>query len=46
MPSGKVAPTPEGRDMIMNMLVDTGHHLAQGEICRRVKGIKPTDCTF
>jgi uncharacterized damage-inducible protein DinB len=37
---------PDGRAMLINMLVHTAHHRAQCEVYLRVKGIKPPDYTF
>lgn len=46
IPSWKGRTDPDGRAMIMNMLVHTAHHRAQCEVYLRVKGIKPPDYTF
>jgi uncharacterized damage-inducible protein DinB len=46
LPSWKDRPNPDGRAMIMNMLVHTAHHRAQCEVYLRVKGIKPPDYEF
>ncbi|HWC19110.1 MAG TPA: hypothetical protein VG498_19015 [Terriglobales bacterium] len=37
---------PDGRAMMMNMLVHTAHHRAQCEVYLRVKGIKLPDYRF
>ena len=37
---------PDGRAMLINILVHTAHHRAQCEVYLRVKGIKPPDYTF
>jgi len=46
IPSWKGRTDPDGRAMLMNMLVHTAHHRAQCEVYLRVKGIKPPDYTF
>jgi uncharacterized damage-inducible protein DinB len=46
IPSWKGRTDPDGRAMILNMLVHTAHHRAQCEVYLRVKGIKPPDYTF
>ena len=46
IPSWKGRTDPDGRAMIVNMLVHTAHHRAQCEVYMRVKGIKPPDYTF
>ncbi|HEY6305101.1 MAG TPA: DinB family protein [Candidatus Angelobacter sp.] len=46
IPSWKGRTDPDGRAMIVNMLVHTAHHRAQCEVYLRVKGIKPPDYTF
>jgi hypothetical protein len=46
IPSWKNRPEPEGRAMIVNMLVHTAHHRAQCEVYMRTKGIKPPDYSF
>jgi uncharacterized damage-inducible protein DinB len=46
IPSWKERPDPEGRAMLLNMLVHTAHHRAQCEVYLRVKGIKPPDYVF
>lgn len=43
IPSWKGRTDPDGRAMILNMLVHTAHHRAQCEVYMRVKGIKPPD---
>ncbi len=44
--SWKERPQPDGRAMMMNMLVHTAHHRAQCEVYLRIKGIKPPDYQF
>lgn len=39
-------PNPDGRAMIVNMLVHTAHHRAQCEVYMRAKGLKPPDYEF
>jgi len=46
LPSWKGRTDPDGRAMLVNMLVHTAHHRAQCEVYMRVKGIKPPDYTF
>jgi len=46
IPSWRARPDPEGRAMIVNMLVHTAHHRAQCEVYLRIKGIKPPDYVF
>jgi uncharacterized damage-inducible protein DinB len=46
IPSWKSRTDPEGRAMIVNMLVHTAHHRAQCEVYMRTKGIKPPDYSF
>jgi uncharacterized damage-inducible protein DinB len=46
IPSWKGRPDPDGRAMILNMLVHTAHHRAQCEVYMRAKGIRPPDYTF
>lgn len=46
LPTWKARPDPDGRTMMMNMLVHTAHHRAQCEVYLRVKGIKPPDYVF
>jgi len=46
IPSWKGRNDPDGRAMILNMLVHTAHHRAQCEAYRRAKGINPPDYTF
>ena len=46
LPTWKARPDPDGRAMIMNMLVHTADHRAQCEVYLRVKGIKPPDYVF
>jgi uncharacterized damage-inducible protein DinB len=46
LPTWKDRPDPDGRAMILNMLVHTAHHRAQCEVYLRVKGIKPPDYEF
>ncbi len=46
IPSWKGRNDPDGRAMILNMLVHTAHHRAQCEAYMRAKGIKPPDYTF
>jgi uncharacterized damage-inducible protein DinB len=46
IPSWKPRTDPDGRAMILNMLIHTAHHRAQCEVYLRVKGIKPPDYTF
>lgn len=46
LPTWKARPDPDGRAMLMNMLVHTAHHRAQCEVYMRVKGIKPPDYVF
>jgi uncharacterized damage-inducible protein DinB len=46
IPSWKGRSDPEGRAMIVNMLVHTAHHRAQCEVYLRAKGIKPPDYVF
>ncbi len=46
IPTWKARPDPDGRTMLMNMLVHTAHHRAQCEVYMRVKGIKPPDYVF
>jgi len=46
IPSWKGRTDPDGRAMILNMLVHTAHHRAQCEVYLRVKGIKPPDYVF
>jgi hypothetical protein len=46
IPSWHTRPDPEGRAMIVNMLVHTAHHRAQCEVYLRIKGIKPPDYVF
>jgi uncharacterized damage-inducible protein DinB len=46
IPSWHARPDPEGRAMIVNMLVHTAHHRAQCEVYLRIKGIKPPDYVF
>lgn len=46
IPSWKSRTDPDGRAMIVNMLVHTAHHRAQCEVYMRAKGIKPPDYTF
>jgi uncharacterized damage-inducible protein DinB len=46
LPTWKARPQPNGRTMMMNMLVHIAHHRAQCEVYLRVKGIKPPDYVF
>jgi uncharacterized damage-inducible protein DinB len=46
LPTWKGRTDPDGRAMLINMLVHTAHHRAQCEVYLRVKGIKPPDYTF
>ena len=46
IPSWKGRNDPDGRAMLLNMLVHTAHHRAQCEVYLRVKGIKPPDYVF
>jgi uncharacterized damage-inducible protein DinB len=46
IPSWQGRTDPDGRAMILNMLVHTAHHRAQCEVYLRVKGIKPPDYRF
>ena len=46
IPSWQGHTDPEGRAMILNMLVHTAHHRAQCEVYLRIKGIKPPDYRF
>ncbi len=46
LPTWKARPKPDGRTMMMNMLVHTAHHRAQCEVYLRIKGIKPPDYVF
>jgi hypothetical protein len=46
LPTWKARPDPDGRTMMMNMLVHVAHHRAQCEVYLRVKGIKPPDYVF
>ena len=46
LPTWKGRTDPDGRAMLMNMLVHTAHHRAQCEVYLRVKGIKPPDYRF
>jgi uncharacterized damage-inducible protein DinB len=46
IPSWKGRTDPNGRAMVLNMLVHTAHHRAQCEVYLRVKNIKPPDYTF
>ena len=46
IPSWQGRTDPDGRAMMMNMLVHTAHHRAQSEVYLRVKGIKPPDYRF
>jgi hypothetical protein len=46
IPSWKPRTDPDGRAMILNMLIHTAHRRAQCEVYLRVKGIKPPDYTF
>lgn len=46
IPSWQGRTDPDGRAMMMNMLVHTAHHRAQCEVYLRVKGIKPPDYRF
>jgi uncharacterized damage-inducible protein DinB len=46
LPTRKARPDPDGRTMMMNMLVHVAHHRAQCEVYLRVKGIKPPDYVF
>jgi hypothetical protein len=46
IPSWKGRTDPEGRAMIVNMLVHTAHHRAQCEVYMRVKDIRPPDYSF
>jgi uncharacterized damage-inducible protein DinB len=46
IPSWHARPDPEGRAMIVNMLVHTAHHRAQCEVYLRIKGITPPDYVF
>jgi uncharacterized damage-inducible protein DinB len=46
LPSWQGRTDPDGRAMLLNMLVHTAHHRAQCEVYLRVKGIKPPDYRF
>lgn len=46
IPSWHARPDPDGRAMLLNMLVHTAHHRAQCEVYLRAKGIKPPDYGF
>lgn len=46
LPSWQGRSDPDGRAMLVNMLVHTAHHRAQCEVYLRVKGIKPPDYRF
>jgi uncharacterized damage-inducible protein DinB len=46
IPSWQARPDPDGRAMLLNMLVHTAHHRAQCEVYLRAKGIKPPDYGF
>jgi uncharacterized damage-inducible protein DinB len=46
IPSWKGRNDPDGRAMIVNMLVHTAHHRAQCDVYLRAKGIKPPDYRF
>jgi uncharacterized damage-inducible protein DinB len=46
IPSWQGRTDPDGRAMILNMLVHTAHHRAQCEVYLRIKGIKPPDYRF
>ena len=46
LPTWKGRTDPDGRAMLINMLVHTAHHRAQCEVYLRLKGIKPPDYTF
>ena len=46
LPSWPGRTDPDGRAMLVNMLVHTAHHRAQCEVYLRAKGIKPPDYRF
>jgi uncharacterized damage-inducible protein DinB len=46
LPSWQGRTDPDGRAMLLNMLVHTAHHRAQCEVYLRLKGIKPPDYRF
>ena len=46
LPTWKGRTDPDGRAMLVNLLVHTAHHRAQCEVYMRIKGIRPPDYTF